>query len=71
MTTIVTKIFEDGDDDALQRCVQADSMAHVLYDFDQWLRSQIKYSDKEYDDVRIELHDLCDAHGVTVDSLWS
>ena len=38
----------------------------VLCDFDNWLRSNIKYEDKDWDDIRDKLHEFLDAFDVSL-----
>ena len=52
-------------------CNQAQSVRNVLFDFDEWLRSQVKYAEREDSDtlqeVRDKLWELFDDEGI---DLW-
>ena len=39
----------------------------VLWDFDQWLRSEIKYNDKDYQGIRDKLHEVMYEHSICLD----
>jgi hypothetical protein len=39
----------------------------TVYDLDQWLRTEIKHNDRDYDDVRDHLHNLLEARGLVLD----
>ena len=54
------------------RCVKSLDLALTLFDFDQWLREQYKYNDKEYCfDIREQLRETMDEYGVNLDELIS
>ena len=53
------------------RCVRALDLCLVLWDFDQILRSEIKYNDKDWQEVRDKLTEIMDEHGVNLDDLMS
>ena len=58
------------DEQECLRMVKSLDMALVLYDFDQWLRSQYKYGDREYCyDIRQELGNIMDEYGINLDEL--
>ena len=52
------------------RCTKALNMASVLWDFDQWLRAQYKYGDKEYcEEIREEFHRFMNDNDINLDEL--
>ena len=61
----------DDPDDIFQFNVhnKAQDMALVLWDIDQWLRSEIKYKDKPYDEVREELSNIMDDREINLDTI--
>ena len=61
---------EDGDDaNAILRAVKSDSAYLALFQFDSWIRSEIKHKDKDYEEVREALHDAMQNYGVSLDDL--
>jgi hypothetical protein len=54
-----------------QRAILADDMMSVIWDMDQWLRSEIKYNEKPYQEVRDFLHEMLRDEGINLDKLWS
>ena len=64
--------LNDPDDiNAHMRCVKAFDMAIVLWDFDQWLRGQIKYHNKDYQYARDELYRTMNEYNINLDELIS
>jgi len=60
------------DEQECLRMIKSLDMALVLYNFDQWLRDQYKYQDKEYCyDIRQELGNIMDEYGINLDELIS
>ncbi len=61
-------IFEDDDQDQFTAAIHGIDFWFCLWDLDQWLRSQIKYSDKtEFEEIRDELYNIMHKHGVNLD----
>ena len=55
--------------EALQ-IMKATTYLIALWDLDQWLRSEIKYSNKnEYQPVRDELYNILQNNGISLDEL--
>ena len=55
--------------EALQ-IMKATTYLIALWDMDQWLRSEIKYSNKnEYQPVRDELYNILENNGISLDEL--
>ena len=55
--------------EALQ-IMKATTYLIALWDMDQWLRSEIKYSGKEeYQPVRDELFNILESNGISLDEL--
>jgi len=42
---------------------------HTCYSLDSWLRDQIKYHDKDYEDVRDMLHELLADNQISLDDM--
>lgn len=60
---------EDHDTAEIELALKASSFQAALWDLDQWLRSQIKYTDLEKGDlqeVRDKLHEIINEHGITL-----
>jgi len=49
--------------------VKGMDMFCTLWDFDQWLRLQIKHHDKDYDEIREKLHEFMNDHSVYFDDM--
>jgi len=47
----------------------APGMFCVLWDFDQWLREQIKYHDKPYEDIRKKLWECLENNRVSLENM--
>ena len=41
-----------------RHCIDGGKAHGVLFAFDQWLRGEIKYHDKYYEELRDKLHEL-------------
>ena len=64
--------LDDADDKmAHLRCTKALDLTLTLWDFDQWLRSQIKYNEKDYQSIRDELHRTMSEYVIDLDELIS
>jgi hypothetical protein len=67
--------FDLPDDHYLHlQAVHALDMALVLWDYDQWLRGQVKYGDDNHrmeilEEAREQLRDIMSGHGVDLDAL--
>jgi hypothetical protein len=64
------------DETAYKRCNSSLDMWMVLWEYDQWLRSQIKYNDNisadeknAYEDAREMLYEKLNEQGVVLDDL--
>ena len=52
------------------RCTEALNMGSVLWEFDQWLRGEYKYGDKEYcEEIREEFHRFMNDNDINLDEL--
>ena len=51
------------------QCTKASNMASVLWEFDQWLRSEIKYKNREIEDVREQFGDIMFNNGIILDDI--
>ena len=59
------------DEEEMARANAALDLCSVLWDFDQWLRSEYKYGGVEYAyDIRDKLHQVMDAHNIDLDKLY-
>ena len=56
--------------DKLLRMALADNMASVLWEFSQWLRNEMKYKDKPYEEVQEAFFGLLESEGVNLDLIW-
>ena len=64
--------LDDADDKmAHLRCTKALDLALALWHFDQWLRSQIKYNEKDYQSIRDELHKIMEEYDINLETLTS
>ena len=59
------------DQDEYERVNKALDLCGVLFDFDQYLRSEIKYHDKDLQDVRDKLYELMDSYNINLDKIYS
>ncbi len=51
-------------------CINGYKTASIIWELDQWLRSEIKHQDKnEYQSVREKLHELIQDEDLTIDSI--
>ena len=41
----------------------------AAWDFDQWLRSECKYYDKQYDDIRKKFRDCLEDQGIMLEEI--
>ena len=58
------------DEQECLRMIKSLDMALAIWDFDQWLRGEYKYHDKEYCyEIRQELHRCLDKHNINLDEL--
>lgn len=62
--------YEVDGPEKLLRMTLADNMASVLWDFSQWLRDEIKYKDKPYEEVQEAFFDHLENEGIHLDSIW-
>jgi hypothetical protein len=57
------------DEHEIKKALLADDMSVVIWEMDQYLRSEIKHGAKKYDKVRERLHELLTEHGIILDDL--
>ena len=70
MKAILEFNLDDSEDKERHlRCVKATDICLTLWDFDQWLRSEIKYNEKDYREVRNELYRQMEEYGINLDEL--
>lgn len=62
---------EPGDADAFRRASAADDLCATLYDLQEWLRVQVKYEGREFEDVRTHLDALMRENGIDLERLWN
>ena len=53
------------------RCVKSSHMINALWDIDQYLRTGIKFNEKDWQEVRDELCNIMDGYGINFDELIS
>lgn len=63
-------IFDTEDEQEAIDVIKSRSLKIALWEFDQWLRSQIKYGEKEEKDlteIRQKLHEFLNENGVSIE----
>lgn len=71
----ITIEFEANEDDGYEQhikdamlCMSASNYQRVLWDFTEWLRTEIKYRDMDhYDPVRDKIWELINEYGLVLD----
>jgi len=63
-------LSDPEDKDSHLRCVMSGNLCSSLWDFDQWLRDEIKYKDKDYQDIRDKLYAIMHENNINIDELW-
>jgi len=58
------------DQHELDKANAATRLCSVLWDFDQYLRSEIKYKDKPLDEVREKLYEVMNSEGIDLERLY-
>ena len=53
-----------------ERVNKAIDLCGVLFDFDQYLRSEIKYHDKDLQDARDKLYELMGSYNIDLDKIY-
>ena len=79
MLELPTKFLILTDDIEIKQSIKAQDALFVLWDLDQWLRSEGKYHDRYYETdepgehgkktVREKLFEIMDEHGIDLDKL--
>lgn len=70
MTTHFIKFTIPDDQHDLLCAMRGETLSFILWDFDQWLREQIKYGDRtELQEVRDKLIEIMQDRGVNLDDL--
>jgi hypothetical protein len=59
--------FETEEEEEAQNLMQGRDRGLVLFQFDQWLRGEIKHNEKPYDEVRETLRGLMSDYNITFD----
>jgi len=67
--TLEFDLSDPEDQMAHLRCVKAEDMALVLFDFDRELRNGIKWTDKQWDEVRDMLSQCMGKRNIDLDEL--
>lgn len=58
---------DDADAIAFRDAQKGSAQGTILWNFDQWLRSQIKHNNKdEWNEVRTQLHEIAEAEGIDI-----
>jgi len=52
-----------------EAAINGQKFKSVLWDFDMWLRNDIKYRDEGYQPVRDMLHQILEENNVTIDDI--
>lgn len=64
-TTFTIEVSDEESDLPIQKALRAQDTLSVLFEFDNWLRSEIKYGDKnELDPARKKLYELINEAGI-------
>lgn len=60
------------EDDLFKRAVKSDKLCETLWDYSQYLRSQLKYSENPdtLDKARDKFHELMRDNDINLDELW-
>ena len=69
--TLKFNLDDPEDRESHLRCVKSSDMISVLWDFDQWLRTEIKHNNKNYQEARDELYRTMDEYNINLDELIS
>lgn len=67
MTEAILKYYLPDDQDDFILALHGKDFWVVLFEFDQWLRNEIKYKDKDYQPVRDMLYELMGTYNVNLD----
>ena len=57
------------DEQECLRMVKSLDLCLVIFNFDQWLRSEIKYQNEPYQLARDKLYETMDEYGINLDEL--
>jgi hypothetical protein len=64
---------DEFEEQRLDRMLKANNMAMLIWDFDQWLRSRVKYNEDEsaevFDACREQFRDMMNEHQIDFDTL--
>ena len=64
-------IFKTEDEEEARRILKSLDLALALHDIDNYLRSQIKYEDKDLHEVRDKFHEFLYCRGIVLEELVS
>lgn len=60
-------IFDTEDEQEAIDVIKSRALKIALWEFDQWLRGQIKYEEKGLEEIREKLHELLDENEVSIE----
>lgn len=70
-STLQFNLDDSGDRAAHFRCLASDDLCGALYDFDQYLRNEIKYNGKDsLQSVRDHLYSILRDRDLNLTTLW-
>lgn len=70
-TTKPLATFIAYEEDAVLRYSKARALCSLLWEFDQYLREEIKYKDNDsLEPVREKLYQMMEEEGINLDELW-
>jgi hypothetical protein len=64
----ILKFNIPDDQDEFESAISGSKWQAAMYEFDQYLRSQLKYNDagEDYDKIREELHNILENHSLAL-----
>ena len=66
----ILKFDLPDDQEEFEMARKAADLTGALYDLDSWLRGEIKWGDKDYQEVRDKLHEIMDERDINLDRLY-
>ena len=64
-------IFETEDKEEAIRMTYSLELATAIYEMDSWLRSQIKYHEEDFQEVRDEMHRILEDRVIDLEKILS
>jgi len=60
-------IFDTEDEQEAIDVIKSRSLKIAIWEFDQWLRNQIKHEEKDFAEIRQKLHEFLNENGVSIE----